>query len=103
MYTKIWNSYLNLITAKKADFRANSWEENGDNVPSGNLQQYNFQNEWKQATLLYVFHGKAIKYIQMKLTVNLKQIPRYLFTKKTISSLSSLSQAMIAFALTRKP
>jgi len=95
MYTKInqsfWNTftyafliraYLNLI---KADFRANSWVENGDNVHSGNLQQYNFQTAWKQATLLYTFHGKAIKYIQMKLTVNLRQIPRYLFTKKPYS------------------
>lgn len=36
------------------------------------------------------FHGKAIKYIQMKLTVNLRQIPRYLFTKKHIYSVFSL-------------
>lgn len=57
-------AYLDLITAKKADFRANSsWVENGDNARSGNLQQYNFQNAWKQATVLYAFHGKAIKYI----------------------------------------
>ena len=47
-------------------------------------------HENKPLYFYYTFHGKAIKYIQMKLTVNLRQIPRYLFTKKHIYSVFSL-------------
>ena len=47
-------------------------------------------HENKPLYFYYTFHGKAIKYIQMKLTVNLRQIPRYLFTKEHIYSVFSL-------------
>lgn len=47
-------------------------------------------HENKPLYFYYTFHGKAIKYIQMKLTVNLRQIPRYLFTKKHIYPVFSL-------------
>ena len=60
-------------------------------------------HENKPLYFYYTFHGKAIKYIQMKLTVNLRQIPRYLFTKKHIYSVFSLLGYMIAFAPARKP
>lgn len=59
LYLRILNkSLLEFNYSKKADFRANLLVENGDNVPSGNLQQYNFQNAWKQATLLLLYFSR---------------------------------------------
>ena len=59
LYLRILNkSLLEFNYSKKADFLANLSVENGDNVHSGNLQQYNFQNAWKQATLLLLYFSR---------------------------------------------